>query len=164
MRSARTWSGTLLEQASLLTLGLHRALGRAGCDDREATHWVSEATWAGWSAVSALPWALARLRARTPEDRLARTVAATRRFLAPPDFGVQAAPGDPTSFAVTRCPMRDVFAAEGQERVCAATFCALDHRLAASRGLVLARRGTLASGAPCCDFAWSVEGEGAAVR
>jgi ubiquinone biosynthesis protein len=71
-----------------------------------------------------------------------------------------AACAEVVAFDVHRCPVADYFRREGRAPLCVPTFCDLDFPLARVWGAVLERTGTLAGGAPRCDFRWRPSPQG----
>lgn len=60
-------------------------------------------------------------------------------------------------FDCLRCPVAEYFVRHGEGDLCYATFCRLDFPLAEQWGGRLERAGTLAIGAPVCDFRWVLD-------
>ncbi|MEP6895030.1 MAG: L-2-amino-thiazoline-4-carboxylic acid hydrolase, partial [Chloroflexota bacterium] len=57
-------------------------------------------------------------------------------------------------FDCLRCPVAEYFESHNLSELCVQTFCKLDFPLAEQWGATLERTGTIASGAPHCDFRW----------
>ncbi len=57
-------------------------------------------------------------------------------------------------FDCLRCPVAEYMASHNRSELCVQTFCNLDFPLAQQWGATLERTGTIASGAPRCDFRW----------
>ena len=58
------------------------------------------------------------------------------------------------AFDCTKCPVAEFFGQPDASELCVQTFCRLDFPLAEKWGGKLKRNGTIASGAPVCDFRW----------
>ena len=73
-----------------------------------------------------------------------------------PSYGwkdIDAEPGV-VAFDCFKCPVAAYFRAHNTSELCVNTWCKLDYPLARQWGSELTRTGTIASGAPVCDFRW----------
>ncbi len=66
-------------------------------------------------------------------------------------------------FDMIRCPVAQVFRAQGAADLCRASWCDLDYALDEMQGLRLQRTTTLAEGADRCDFRLFLASQGAKV-
>ena len=143
-----------------LTAGLYRALLRRRIVDAEARRLTADVTWRVYEKMAALPWVIARRTAKTPYDRLRLATSLFRRFpFRAPGYDMVDVPAeiDVVAFDVLRCPVAEYFRSEGLSELCVDAWCNLDIPLAKQWGARLERTGTLAQGAPRCDFRWRLE-------
>jgi len=58
------------------------------------------------------------------------------------------------AFNCLKCPVAEYFRSHHLSELCVNTWCKLDYPLARQWGAELERTGTIAGGAPVCDFRW----------
>ncbi len=153
--SEPTLGARLVVRLSALTLAAYRSLRQAGLDEAAARQQTAALTWAFYRPAAFLLWRLARLCSRHPLARVRQAMRWTWRFpYNPPGYLMQEVEvrAEGYGFDVLRCPAADYLRRQGAGALCQAAWCDLDDRLAAAWGLRLERSGTLASGAPRCDF------------
>ncbi len=63
-------------------------------------------------------------------------------------------PDGAVAFDCVKCPVAELLASHNASELCVQTVCRLDFPLAETWGGHLKRTGTIASGAPRCDFSW----------
>lgn len=144
-----------------LTIALYRVLRQHGHSQEEATHLVADMIWQAYTKMGAVPWILS---GRGEQDSYQRLRFCVEAFLTFP-FGSPAYQWEHVeggervyAFNMIRCPVAEYFHAQGQDTLCVQTWCNQDFALARQwGGATLERTGTLASGAPCCDFRWRAQ-------
>lgn len=140
-----------------LTAGFYRALVARGVLEGEARRLTAGVTWLVYEKLAAVPWTLSVIAAQSQAARLERTMRLVRGFpfQAPSYQRVDLTAGsDVVAFDVLRCPVADYLRAQGLSQLCVDAWCNLDGPLASKWGARLERTGTLAQGAPRCDFRW----------
>ena len=137
-----------------LTVAFLQALLDRGVDRPYAIELVGDATWriyARWGRIAA---AITAPLGGGPSARMRRRVNLLLRY----PFGRPAynyrdrrEPGG-RAFDMLRCPVADYMRDQEAADLCVHTWCNLDFPLAETWGGRLVRDGTLAGGAPLCDF------------
>ncbi len=144
-------------QLSALTLAMYEALRVAGQSADGATRLIYEVGWLVYTKMGAVPWAMAGAFSQDGYEKLRFATTAFRTFpFDSPSYGWQdraAGPGV-VAFNCLKCPVADYFRAQNESDLCVNTWCKLDYPLARQWGAELTRTGTIASGAPMCDFRW----------
>ncbi len=152
-----TLGARLMVQLSALTIALYETLRSAGQSVDGATALVYDMAWLVYTKMGAVPWTLAGAlgTAGVEKLRFATTMFRTFPFDSPSYRwrDVAAAPGV-VAFDCLKCPVAEYFRAHNLSELCVNTWCKLDYPLARQWGAELARTGTIASGAPRCDFRW----------
>jgi len=122
-----------------------------------ATALVYDMAWLVYTKMGAVPWTMAGALGTDSVEKLrfATTMFRTFPFDSPSYLwqDVAAAP-DVVAFDCLKCPVAEHFRAHNLSELCVNTWCKLDYPLARQWGAELARTGTIASGAPLCDFRW----------
>ena len=142
-----------------LGIAIHDDRRASGASSVEATAAARDLWWRAYEGPMGWVWTAVVLMRRRPRDRLELAVAAARRIaFGPPSFHTVERPSEPdvVAFDVLRCPFAEYFQSVDCAALCEAAFCDLDFPMARKLGATLERSGTLAGGAPCCDFRWRV--------
>jgi L-2-amino-thiazoline-4-carboxylic acid hydrolase len=150
--------GRLMLHMAALTVAFHRVLIARGLNADEARRWTAKASWLVYERMSRVPEALSAWR-RDPHKRLETALGLLRRFpFSRPSYDMVdvPAPKGTVAFDVLRCPVADYFSTQGLSELCQKSFCDLDFPLAERWSATLERTGTLAGGAPRCDFRWRI--------
>lgn len=139
---------------------LNQTLIAAGQSPEEAREWLYEIGWLVYTRMGEAPLLLA---SAFTDDPFKKMRVATELFRGFP-FGSPAyrwrdveATGRVVTFDCLQCPVADYFRHHGEGVLCYHTFCRLDFPLAEQWGGRLERSGTLAVGAPVCDFRWTLD-------
>ncbi len=144
-------------QLSALTMAMYAALCAAGQTAAGATDLIYDMAWQVYTKMGAVPWAIAGALSDDGDEKLRVATAAFRRFpFDSPSYlwkDVDAAPGV-VAFDCLKCPVAEHFRAHNLSELCVNTWCKLDYPLARQWGAELTRTGTIAGGAPVCDFRW----------
>lgn len=155
----KTFGARFIVRAAAGTLAFYRALRERGESDEQATALLADFTWIIYEKMGRLPWILVGLQTKDPYRRLELATKFFRQFpFGPPAYewrDVEAS-ADVVAFDCLRCPVAEFFSSHHAGPVCVATFCNLDFPLAPTWGASLTRTGSLAGGAPRCDFRWRV--------
>lgn len=152
---ARTGSGQFNLRMAAYLLALRDALTAAGRSAAEAQELLAEALFCTNRRLNhPLDAAVHLLHPIDWSARIALREKISRRlFFPPPDWVMEDVP-DPDGFAydVQHCVFADYLRGRGEGAFCQQVLCAQDFRMAQKLGEVLQRTGTLAGGAPRCDF------------
>jgi len=152
-----TLGATFTTRLAAATIALDEALRARGLDASAAADLIYRIGWRFYQRMGTPPLLLASAVATAPATRLRIATDVFRHFpFGAPGYrwrDVDASP-DVVGFDCLHCPVADLFAAHDASDLCARTWCQLDVPLARLWGGRLERTGTLASGAPCCDFRW----------
>ena len=155
----KPFGARLILRAAAGTLAFYQALRERGESDEGATGLLAEFTWVVYEKMGRVPWLLVGFRTRDPYRRLELATRFFRRFpFASPAYewrDVEAPPGV-VAFDCLRCPVAEFFSTHDAGTLCVETFCNLDFPLAPRWGASLSRTGSIAGGAPRCDFRWRV--------
>lgn len=144
---------------SACTIALHAALLEAGIAHGTAVEIAGELAWTVYRRMGKIPWLLSGIVSRDPGRRLDLSTRIFRRFPFGPSAYVwesRSAPDGIVAFDCLRCPVAEHFSKIGLADLCVRTFCDLDFPLAADWSATLVRKGSIAAGAPICDFRWQV--------
>lgn len=143
--------------AAALILAMHEALVGHGLNPGESYQLIYRILWRLYTQMSEPPLLVASALTRDRRKRLKLATDLFRLFpFGPPAYewqDVSAADGS-VAFDCVKCPMATFFARHNASELCVETACKLDFPLAEKWGGRLERSGTLASGAPRCDFRW----------
>lgn len=137
-----------------LTLAMLQALLGEGIERDYAIELIGDACWRVYAQWGQIPKVVTRLITRDPAKRMRISVEMFLRYpFNRPGYRYTDVP-EPRGRALDmlRCPIAEYLAAQGAADLCVATWCNLDYPLARMWGGELHRRGTLAGGAPRCDF------------
>jgi L-2-amino-thiazoline-4-carboxylic acid hydrolase-like protein len=148
---------TQLLHLAAITIAFHQTLLDAGYADEAATQLVADIAWVIYRKMGAFVWLLTRLAAKDRFERMRLSTRIFRRFpFSSPDYQWRevSAPPNIVAFDCTRCPVAEYFASKNRAALCVKTFCNLDFPLAKDWGAELERSGSIAGGAPRCDFRW----------
>lgn len=153
----KTFGARFTVHAAAAIIALYEALTAVGQTKDGATDLIYQIAWEVYTVMGDLPWFVS---GTFTQDGLKRLKLATDAFRSFP-FGspaylwqdVDAGEGV-VAFDCLRCPVAEYFASHNLSELCMKTFCNLDFPLAEQWGAKLERTGTLASGAPRCDFRW----------
>ncbi len=137
-----------------LTLAMLNALTEEGISRDYAIDLISDACWKIYAQWGHLPQALSRAVTRDPAKRMRISVNAFLRFpFNRPGYCYHDVPEpEGRSLDMLRCPVADYLSAHDASDLTVGTWCNLDFQLARMWGGTLQRQGTLAGGAPKCDF------------
>ena len=147
----------LVMRLSACTIALHAALVETGETHENAVEIAGEVAWAVYRRMGRLPWLISGAVSRDPGKRLDISTRIFRRFPFGPSAYVwesKPAPEGVVAFDCLRCPVAEHFSKAGLNDLCVRTFCDLDFPLAGDWSAVLRRTGSIAAGAPVCDFRW----------
>lgn len=147
----------LVLRLAACTVALHAALVEAGISHGSAVEIAGELAWAVYRRMGQVPWLLSGIVSRDPGRRLEVSTLIFRRFPFGPSAYVwesKASPDGIIAFDCLRCPVAEHFSNVGLADLCVRTFCDLDFPLAANWSATLVRGGSIAAGAPVCDFRW----------
>jgi hypothetical protein len=136
------------------TVSIYEALLAAGIEKEEAIRLIADLGWTIYAKWGATALFIARLRTRDPAKRLRTCINLFLRFpFNPPGYVVEHLPADgAVAFNIRRCPVAEYFRSRDLPELCVGAWCNQDYALAEMWEGGLERRGTLASGAECCDF------------
>lgn len=152
---ARTRSGQFNVRMAAYLLALRDGLTAAGRSTAEAEELLAEALFCTNRRLNRpLDAAVRLLHPRDWSARIALREQISRRlFFPPPDWVMEDVP-DPDGYAydVQHCVFADYLRGRGEGAFCQRLLCAQDFPMAQEHGEVLQRTGTLAGGAPRCDF------------
>ncbi|MBI1220811.1 MAG: hypothetical protein GC186_19980 [Rhodobacteraceae bacterium] len=155
-----TFGAVLTTHAAALILALHESLLRHGMAAEMSYALIYRIVWKVYTEMGEPPLLAAAAFTRDPRKRLRLATDLFRHFpFGSPSYAWRDIPTTDGSvaFDCLRCPMADFFARHGASELCVQTACKLDFPLAEKWGGRLERLGTLASGAPRCDFRWFPE-------
>jgi hypothetical protein len=147
----------LVMRLAACTIALHAALVEGGTPHGNAVELAGELAWAVYRRMGQVPWLLSGIVSRDPGRRLDLSTRIFRRFPFGPSAYVwesKPAPDGIIAFDCLRCPVAEYFSKVGLAELCVRTFCDLDFPLAADWAATLVRGGSIAAGAPVCDFCW----------
>ena len=140
------------------TLALHETLLRHGMSPIESHRSIYDIGWRIYVQMGETPLLIASAVTRDPHKRLKLATDLFRTFpFGAPSYqwrDVMSADGS-VAFDCTKCPVAEFFGRHDASELCVQTFCRLDFPLAEKWGGKLQRSGTIASGAPVCDFRWA---------
>ncbi|MDQ2906940.1 MAG: L-2-amino-thiazoline-4-carboxylic acid hydrolase [Chloroflexota bacterium] len=148
---------------------MYEALLSAGQSAEGATTLIYDMAWLVYTKMGEVPWMLAGTMSNESVKKLRFATTAFRPFpFDSPSYlwkDVDAAP-DVVAFNCLKCPVAEHFRSHNLSDLCVNTWCKLDYPLARQWGSELTRTGTIARGAPVCDFRWhavTVEADHAAI-
>ena len=153
----KTFGARFTVHAAAAIIALYEALTAIGQTKENATDLINQIAWEVYTVMADLPWFAGGTFTQDGFQRLKLATDAFRTF----PFGspaylwqdVDAGEGV-VGFDCLRCPVAEYFASHHLSELCVQTFCELDYPLAKQWGATLERTGTIASGAPRCDFRW----------
>jgi len=137
-----------------LTLAMFEALLDEGIDRAYAIELVSDACWNVYGQWAQIPKLVSRLGTRDPVGRMRSCVDMFLRFpFNRPGYVYEDRP-EPKGRAldILRCPVADYLGAHDASDLAVGSWCNLDFQLARMWSGTLERHGSLAGGAPRCDF------------
>lgn len=137
-----------------LTVAMFEALLDDAVDREYATELVGDMCWKVYAQWGRIPQVLSRLRSADPVQRMRFDVEMFLRFpFNRPGYRYRDQP-EPLGRALdmTRCPVAEYLTSRDAADLTVGSWCNLDFQLARMWGGTLERHGTLAGGAPCCDF------------
>ncbi|MEP6778432.1 MAG: AarF/UbiB family protein, partial [Gemmatimonadaceae bacterium] len=140
------------------TLAMHKALLEHGIPTTQSYRLIYDIGWKIYVQMGEPPLLLASAFTRDPAKRLKLATDIFRTFpFGEPGYEWRDVPrADSTiAFDCIKCPVAEFFAKNNSSELCVQTFCQLDFPLAEKWGGRLRRSGTIASGAPTCDFHWT---------
>lgn len=140
------------------TLAMHEVLLQHGVSTAQSYQLIYDIGWRIYVQMGEPPLLLASAFTRDPAKRLKLATDIFRTFpFRAPGYEWRDVPSvDSTiAFDCVKCPVAKFFAKHDSSELCVRTFCQLDFPLAEKWGGRLRRSGTIASGAPACDFRWT---------
>ena len=143
--------------AAALTLAMHETLLRHGVSAADSYRAIYDIGWSVYRQMAEPPLLVASAFTRDPRKRLKLATDLFRSFpFGSPSYQWRdvASPDGAIAFDCIKCPVAEFFATHDASELCVQTFCRLDFPLAQTWGGQLERSGTIASGAPRCDFRW----------
>jgi hypothetical protein len=137
-----------------LTLAMFQALLDEGVERDYAVELVGDACWKVYAQWGQLPRLVARLGSRDPVERMRTSVDLFLRFpFNPPGYRYEDRPDpDGRALDMLSCPVAEYLTSRGAADLAVGSWCNLDFQLARTWGGTLERKGSLAGGAPHCDF------------
>lgn len=155
--SQETLGARFMVHLSALTIAMYEALLSAGQTAEGATTLIYDMSWLVYTKMGEVPWTMAGAMSNDSVKKLRFATTTFRTFpFASPSYlwkDVAAAP-DVVAFDCLKCPVAEHFRTHNLSDLCVNTWCKLDYPLAQQWGSELKRTGTIASGAPVCDFRW----------
>jgi ubiquinone biosynthesis protein len=139
---------------------MNQALVAAGHGPEEAQALLYEIGWLVYTRMGEGPFLLASAFTDDPRKKMEVATRLFRGFpFGPPAYQWRDVEADENvvAFDCLQCPVAAYFKRHGEGELCYATFCQLDFPLAEQWGGRLERTGTLAVGAPVCDFRWVLD-------
>jgi hypothetical protein len=153
---------SLTASYAIMVAALYRAALQERATPAQGRALAAAMTRALFLPAAALSWSLLGRLPGGLRARVQRSNEAMRRALfTAPSFAyddVEAGDGV-VAFDIQRCPFAEHLRAEGLVELGSEAICAIDHELAAARGLRLERTQTLLTGAARCDFRWVLPAE-----
>jgi hypothetical protein len=143
-----------------LTVAMFEALLDEGVEREYAVELVGDMCWKVYEQWGRIPPVVSRLRTSDPAQRMRFEVDMFLRFpFNQPGYLYRDQP-EPSGRALdmTRCPVADYLASRDATDLTVGAWCNLDFQLARMWGGTLERHGTLAGGAPHCDFRFRADG------
>ncbi len=142
---------------SAVTIAMYQALLAAGQSNEGATSLIYEMAWLVYTKMGEVPWTIAGFFSQDAYEKVRFATTAFRQFpFSVPSYkwqDVDAAPGV-VAFNCLKCPVAEYFRSHNLSELCVNTWCKLDYPLARQWSAELQRTGTIAGGAPVCDFRW----------
>jgi len=124
----------------------------------EATQTVYDIAWAVYEQMGGAAWTATGGFSTETTERLRLATVAFRAFpFSAPSYEWRdvPSPAGVVGFDCLRCPVAEYFETQNLSELCVRTWCALDFPLAGDVwNAHLVRSGTIADGAPYCDFRW----------
>ncbi len=151
-------------QLAALTISIFQVLLDAGIERAYAIELVADTTWKVYQQWGRIGQFLARILPKAltkpagmeadPKRRIRKdgTFALTFPFNPPGYLAKYVPTKGAIGFDMIRCPVAEVFRAQGAVDLCRASWCDLDYALAEMQGRRLQRTTTLVEGADRCDF------------
>lgn len=159
-------TGKILMKTSGACLALFHTLVGDGIEEGEARQIIADVNWSFIGGglplrmgIIRLQYKLSRIVSSDPVKRLDWVLAPLWRFIfTNPPWEKRNLPSDNCVLAlnVVQCPWADYFRSVGQQELGAVAFCGADLKLAEIWGYDLKRIGLLMTGAPCCDFRFTL--------
>jgi ubiquinone biosynthesis protein len=142
---------------SAVTIAMYQALLAAGQSKEGATSLIYDMGWLVYTKMGEVPWAMAGFFSQDAYEKVRFATTAFRQFpFSAPSYKWQDADAGPgvAAFNCLKCPVAEYFRSHSLSELCVDTWCKLDYPLARQWGAELERTGTIAGGAPVCDFRW----------
>jgi len=152
-----TLGAVFTTHAAALILAMHETLLRHGVATAESHRLIYEIGWSVYRQMGEPPLLIGAAFTRDPRKRLKLATDMFRNFpFGSPSYEWRDVPSldGAIAFDCVKCPVAEFFASQSASELCVQTFCRLDFPLAETWGGRLERKGTIASGAKCCDFRW----------
>jgi hypothetical protein len=136
---------------------LYRAVQEHGMTQAQASQLIEEINWELFGAGTANVFLFSRLRSAKLQTRVQWVLDLLFAVLFTKPFRKQAVPvNEGIAFDVTVCPVADYFQQQGVPELTRFAACNLDHRMAQTWGVKLARTRTIAEGNSYCDFRFQI--------
>lgn len=152
-----TLGAVFTTHAAAGVLALHEILVEHGLSDAQSYELIHRIGWRVYTHMGEPPLLIASAFTRDPWKRLKLATDMFRAFpFGAPSYQWRDMPASDgaVAFDCLKCPVAEFFAQHNASELCVQTFCQLDFPLAEKWGGQLQRTGTIASGAPRCDFRW----------
>lgn len=152
-----TLGAVFTTHAAALILALHQTLTDHGLATDQSYRLIYQIVWQFYTQMGEPPLLAACAFTRDHRKRLKLATDVFRRFpFGAPSYEWRdvAATDGAIAFDCLKCPMAEFFTKHHASELCVETACKLDFPLADKWGGRLERTGTIASGAPYCDFRW----------
>lgn len=152
-----TLGAVFTTHAAALILALHQTLTHYGLPIEESYRLIYQTVWQFYTQMGEPPLLAACAFTRDHGKRLKLATDIFRHFpFGAPSYEWRevAVTDGAIAFDCLKCPMAEFFARHNASQLCVETACRLDFPLAEKWGGRLERTGTIASGAPYCDFRW----------
>ncbi|MFU8805602.1 MAG: L-2-amino-thiazoline-4-carboxylic acid hydrolase, partial [Bradymonadaceae bacterium] len=157
---ADSLGATFTTHLAVATLAVFEVLRDHGVDRNHAYEIIYDTGWRLYTTIGEPPLLVASAYTRDPAKRLKIATDLFRFFpFGEPGYRWEDVEGPPqiVGFDCVRCPVAEYFARQDESELCVHTWCRLDFPLAEKWGGRLERTGTIASGAPRCDFRWHAD-------
>lgn len=158
-----TPGGAVVVNLAAMSEAFYQELKVRVWDKEVVTKIFYEIAWNIYTKMGKLTWKLAGLTTQNDYKRLSNATNIFRKFpFNSPSYQWKDLPGeeDTVAFDCLKCPVAEYFKSKNLSEFCAATWCALDYPLAEMWNSTLERTGSIAGGAPTCDFRWKLRSSG----
>lgn len=153
-----TLGGSLMVHLAAMSTAFYRELRERGLSENNATQTFFNIAWKVYKKMGTFTWHIAGIYSRNDHKRLLYATKLFRKFpFNSPSYQWEDIPSknNIVGFNCIKCPVAEYFKSQGLSKFCASTWCALDYPLAELWNARLERNGSIAGGAPICDFRWT---------